>query len=297
MAFEVARLLRRDTRLGDLRADDTITHGMRLNDNMRLITFDPLRTLDMPDSIYVKPDRWTGHMDLIREADFLLFPEYWQAKILHFGFKKRIFPSISTYLIGHDKVEMTRMVQMMWPQNLPETIILPNCDSAGETILERFDFPFVAKSARASMGTGVWLIRDKQEWTHYTRHHDLLYVQEYLPIERDLRVVVIGRQVVTAYWRHRPEDGFHTNVARGGRIDPSQVPSGAVALVAEMATALQIDHAGFDIAEVDGQFFFFEFNRLFGTDGLRRQGIHTGRLIYAYLSTELPHPHFPPKAA
>lgn len=264
---------------------------------MRLVSFDPLRTIDIPDTIYVKPERWTDHRDLIQQADFLLFPEYWQVNGLCFGLRKRIFPSISTYLIGHDKVEMTRVVQLLWPHCMPDTLILPNSPISWEVALDRFDFPFVAKAVRASMGMGVWLIRDKSQWASYAREQDLLYVQEYLPIDRDLRVVVIGRKVISAYWRCRPDEGFHTNVARGGHIDPTGIPPQAVAFVEQMVHTLQIDHAGFDIAEVDGRFYFFEFNRLFGTDGLHRQGIRTAPLIHDYLSSQLTCPGSPPKAA
>jgi ribosomal protein S6--L-glutamate ligase len=93
--------------------------------------------------------------------------------------------------------------------------------------------------------------------------------------------------VVAGYWRRHAAGAFHSNVTKGGHVDPSHVPEGAVALVEEMALGLDIDHAGFDIAQVDGRFYFFEFNRLLGTAGLKKMGISSGSLINAYLRSEI----------
>ena len=47
---------------------------------------------------------------------------------------------------------------------------------------------------------------------------DVAYIQTYLPIDRDIRVVVIGDKVVHSYWRVAPKGEFRTNVATGGHI-------------------------------------------------------------------------------
>ena len=253
---------------------------------MKLISFDAMRTFGIPESVYMKPENAPLRLETIRKADFLLFAPYWQANMFYYGLGKPLFPSIGTYHIGHNKIEMTRMMQLLWPRNVPETCILGNCEQAHAWILERFGFPFVAKAVKESMGNGVWLIKDIRDWRRYADTQDVLYVQEYLPIDRDLRLVVIGRRVVAGYWRCSAPGGFYTNVARGGQIETGHVPEAAVALVEEMACQLDIDHAGFDIAVVDDRLYFFEFNRLFGTAGLKKLGISTGRLIYDYLNSK-----------
>ena len=117
-------------------------------------------------------------------------------------------------------------------------------------------------------------------------------MQEYLPIHRDLRVVWVGNKVVTAYWREQG-DGFHFNVARGGVMNFDVVPPAALELVNEVATALGIDHAGFDVAVVAGHCYLLEFNVLFGLDGLNRQGIRVGDYVTRYLNVEDDHPTKP----
>lgn len=254
---------------------------------MKLISFDMMRTCGISGIAYVKPEHAHMHIQKILQADWLLFPPYWQVNALYYGLKKPVFPSISTYHIGHDKIEMTRVVQLLWSRHMPETFILDNSAGSRAWVLNHFEFPFVAKTIKDSMGNGVWLIEDFKGWQSYAATHKVLYVQEYLPIDRDLRLVVIGRRVVAGYWRRHAAGAFHSNIARDGFVDPSNVPEGAVALVEEMALRLDIDHAGFDIAQVGDHYYFFEFNRLFGTAGLKKMGITTGSLIDAYLRSAI----------
>jgi hypothetical protein len=110
----------------------------------------------------------------------------------------------------------------------------------------------------------------------------VLYAQEYLSMSEDLRVVWLGNRVLTAYWR-RGGDGFRRNVARGATLDDVGIPSEALELVATLAGALGIDHAGFDIAWVDGHPYLLELNVLFGNAGIREAGIDMAGVILAYL--------------
>ncbi|MDX1399304.1 MAG: hypothetical protein R3204_12320, partial [Oceanospirillum sp.] len=90
---------------------------------MKLISFDALRTLNFPSANYIKPDSYLRHDADIEAADWLLFPEYWQLNVLHYAYKKRIFPSPASYALGHDKVEMTRAFMAVTPEHVPFTLI------------------------------------------------------------------------------------------------------------------------------------------------------------------------------
>ncbi|MBI3774719.1 MAG: ATP-grasp domain-containing protein [Gammaproteobacteria bacterium] len=250
---------------------------------MRLISFDALRTLEMPGVINVKPEDWLRRKDEILSADVLLFPGYWQVNALVYAWRRRIFPSINTYHLGHDKIEMTRAFEAVCPAHVPFTRILPSTPAALEQMLDEFSFPCVAKVVRSSMGQGVILIESQAQLREYAHANEILYIQERLPIHRDLRVVVIGGQVVTAYWRVAQDGRFHNNVAQGGAVSFEDVPDGALRLVERVAKELGVDHAGFDIAEVDGHFYLFEFNVRFGTEALNKRGIRLGALILDYL--------------
>jgi len=252
---------------------------------MRLVSFDVYRALGIPGVQIIKPEHYLRKLNEIRDADCLLFPEYWQINSLLYGLNKRIFPSPASYHLGHDKIEQTRALLTVAPQHVPHTEILPASDSVKEHILDCFDFPFVAKKARSSMGNGVYLIESHQDLQRYVQNNEVLYVQEYLPIHRDLRVVWVGNQVLTAYWREHG-NGFHFNVARGGVINYDLIPPAATALVTHVATSLGIDHAGFDIAIVGNHCYILEFNIMFGLEGLNRQGIRYGEHILRYIEDD-----------
>jgi ribosomal protein S6--L-glutamate ligase len=237
---------------------------------MNLISFNVFRTLGFPDIQVIKPEHFFQHKEAIQNADWVLFPEYWQLNALLYGLNARIFPSESSYRIGHDKVEMTRAFQTVAAANTPLTLIEPNGPLQQEQLWDLMILPFVAKKPKSSMGEGVWLIKNRADWRTYCDQADVLYVQEYLPIDRDLRIVVIGDSVITAYWRHQADQGFYNNVARGGWVEYGDVPESATALALSVARDLGVNHAGFDIAMVGDHPYLLEFNRLFGNQGLNK---------------------------
>lgn len=254
---------------------------------MQLISFDPFRTLGFPDTRVLKPEHFFRHQDDLRQADWVLYPGYWQLNALLYGLKCRIFPSEASYRIGHDKVEMTRAFEVVAPAHTPLTLIEPNGPIQQEQLWDLMTLPFVAKHPKASMGEGVFLIQDRADWQRYCASAEVLYVQEYLPIDRDIRIVIVGDKVVSAYWRRQADQGFYNNVARGGWVSYDAVPPEAVELALQVARDLDVNHAGFDIAWVGGHPYLLEFNRLFGNQGLAG-GSELKDAILSYLCSQQP---------
>ena len=251
---------------------------------MPLITFDACRTLNFTDAEYLKPELMNHHLDRLIAADGILFPQYWQINALLYGLKKRIFPSPASYYIGHDKIEMTRCFQVLSPDNVPWTLIDANTPVAAERVWEQMPLPFVAKIPKSSMGNGVFLIENQADWQRYLAQTTVIYAQEYLPIDRDLRIVWVGDQIVGGYWRIQAEQGFYNNVAKGGQVETGILPPEACALVEKLALGLGIDHGGFDIAMVGHHPYIFEFNRIFGNQGLKGMQHRIDDAIRHYLA-------------
>ena len=264
---------------------------------MHLISFNVFRTLGIPDVTVLKPDQMFSQKKLIEQADWVLFPEYWQLNPLLFACNSRIFPSVASYRIGHDKIEMTRTLMLMAGQHLPETHIAANTETEAERLWEMLPTPFVAKLPKSSQGDGVWLIEDRRDWQKYCTHSPVLYIQEYLPITRDLRVIVIGNEVVAAYWRQGA--GFHNNLSRGAIIIEDDIPRQCIDLVLTLSQQLSINHAGWDLAVFDGHIYILEFNRLFGNRGIPGGGKTITNAIINYLASvdepEWPKPTVPAK--
>jgi ribosomal protein S6--L-glutamate ligase len=262
---------------------------------MAWISFDVFRTLGFNDTLQLKPEQIFKHKEDITSADWVLYPEYWQLNALIYGLKAKVFPSQASYLLGHNKIEMTRAFEMVAPANIPQTEIRANTPGNADELWELMLHPFVAKLPKASQGSGVWLIQTRADWQAYLERTDILYVQEYLPINRDIRVVIISDQVVCAYWRLQSDQGFYNNVAKGGVIDQSPVPAQAINLALHLATSLSIDHGGFDIAMVGDHPYVFEFNRLFGNQGIEGgdQKIREAIIDYLHRKHEPTQPNFP----
>ncbi len=235
---------------------------------MAWVSFDLFRTLGFPDTLNLKADQLFQRKHEISTADWVLFPPYWQLNSLVYGLNAKVFPSEASYRLGHNKVEMTRAFELVAPANTPLTLIAANTEAEAARLWEIMTPPFVAKQPKASMGEGVWLIENAADWRAYLQKTDTLYVQEYLPIDRDIRVVIVGDQVLAAYWRKQAPRGFYNNVAKGGEVDYSPVPAQAVELALHLARSLKINHAGFDIAMVGEHPYVLEFNRLFGNQGI-----------------------------
>ncbi|WP_133010822.1 ATP-grasp domain-containing protein [Marinomonas flavescens] len=235
---------------------------------MNIISFDALRTLHLPNVRYIKPESMYEHLEEIKQADWLLFPQYWQLTALIHGLKKRIFPSLASYMIGHDKIEMTRTFRTIVPNQHPYTIITANTPYEAENIWDTMSSPFVAKIPKSSMGNGVFLIETIGQWREYLAKTDVLYVQEYLPIDRDIRIIWVGNKIVSGYWRLQSDNGFHNNVSQGGQVEVALIPKEAQELVTYIAQSLDINHAGFDIAMLGAVPYVIEINRIFGNQGI-----------------------------
>ncbi len=252
----------------------------------RWLSFDALQTYDLPGVRSIKAERWLEERDAIERAEWVFFPPTWQVNALEYGFRKRVFPSPACLRLGSDKVEMTRAFAAVCPGHVPHTEILPATDASVRRVSDTMDFPVVVKEPRSSMGRGVHLVESEGELRRLSGELPMLYVQERLPIDREARVVIVGRDCLGAYWKVAREGWFHNNVARFGAIDDqSPVPDAVIELVVDVARKLGVDHAGFDVAVVGDHPYLLELNVRFGDRGLRQQGLRTGPAILAYLES------------
>lgn len=262
----------------------------------RLVTFDAMRAAGVSGVRYVKPDESFVRDGLVREADWVLFPQTWQVNTLVYALGKRIFPSPASYHLGYDKIEMTRAIRAIAGEHVPETLILAPGASGMQQIIDTLGFPVVIKEPRNARGEGVFRVDDRATLRRLSERVAILYAQEFLEMERDLRVVWVGDRVVAAYWREGG-DGFHHNVAAGATLSFDGIPAQALSLVERIARALGLNYAGFDIAVVDGWCYVLEFNLFFGNDGLNARGVRLGPGIRSWLERQAsPDDDAPPPA-
>ena len=222
--------------------------------------------------------------DLIRKAEKIYYPTTFYADLFD-AMGKATFPSYHTYKCVQDKIKQTAMFDLL---NLPHPrtrVFYGNRQK--KSIPDHFSFPFIAKIPRGSaLGMGVYLIHNQKELRNYLELKSPAYVQEYLPIDRDIRVVVIGSRIVHAYWRIAPADEFRSNVAVGGRISLEPVPREARDLALQVARSCRWDDVGIDICEHKGRFYVLEANMKYGRQGFRDAGLDYDQLMESMIENE-----------
>lgn len=213
---------------------------------------------------------------LIKKAEKIYYPTSFYADLFDAAGKKT-FPSYHTYKCAQDKIRQTALFHLLGIPH-PRTKIFYGSRQC--RIPDHFSFPFVAKIPRGSaMGRGVFLIRNSAELSAYCRVTRIGYIQEYLPLNEDIRVVVIGEKPVLAYRRVPKPGEFRTNVAAGAGICFDAVPQQAVDLAVRTARECGWDDTGIDICEHKGSFYVLEANMKYGREGFRKAGIDYIRLM------------------
>jgi len=104
----------------------------------------------------------------------------------------------------------------------PETVLIAHKEGAREAFEKlEADFPIILKTSNGSRGVGVVWIESLKSLEAITQllyreneYIDLI-LQEYIPIEYDVRVIVVEGDVVGAMKRPVPKGDFRSNVAQG----------------------------------------------------------------------------------
>ncbi len=188
-----------------------------------------------------------------------------------------VFPRNYYHFIG-DKIAQTDLFYLLGISH-PRTGIYYGRDRFA-AIESDFSYPFVAKTPiGSSQGEGVFLVRCPEELSQYLRTHNPAYIQEYLPIERDLRVVAIDGNLVHAYWRIHAEGDFRNNVSRGGTVSFEDIPAEALDFAMDAARRCGFDEVGLDICEHAGKYYVLEANMVFGQEGFRKKDLDIHEII------------------
>ena len=141
---------------------------------------------------------------------------------------------------------------------MPKTIIAPKVYSnftiqhSGyyEQVLETLHLPMIIKEAHGSFGMKVYLIETKKQFFDKVEElNGKEYVfQEYIESSRgrDIRVNVVGGQVVACMHRHSDTD-FRANITNGGTASPINLTERQKEVAILAAEALNAEFAGVDL--------------------------------------------------
>ncbi|UCE81845.1 MAG: ATP-grasp domain-containing protein [Deltaproteobacteria bacterium] len=215
-------------------------------------------------------------LELLRSAGTIYYPtSLYEDVFLSLG--KRVFPA-NYYRYMGDKIKQTELFTLLDIPH-PHTRIYGSRQETHQ-IPTDFPFPFIAKIPRgSSKGRGVFLIRTQRDLQSYLKRCSPAYIQEYLPIDRDLRIVLVGAKVVHAYWRIARPGEFRTNVSLGGRISLRDIPSTALRLAERVARLCKFDEVGLDLCNCNGEYLVLEANMVYGLKGFAAAGLDIYQLL------------------
>ncbi|RLG30519.1 tetrahydromethanopterin:alpha-L-glutamate ligase [Methanosarcinales archaeon] len=157
---------------------------------------------------------------------------------------------------------------------VPETVVTSDVDVAMDT-LDRWGGA-VTKPIFGYKGIGIRRFQSGSDLYDSNRksigeilsERGVLYLQEYIPIERDIRAFVVGDHVAGAIYRYA-QNGWITNLSQGGTPEWCVLNSEQEEVVILASKVIGTAFAGVDIAETDDGFLILEVN-----------GTPSGRGIY-----------------
>ena len=206
-------------------------------------------------------------MDSVKkpEVDFVLF---WDKDIRLARYLEQLGYSVfnSSEAIGTcDDKSLTHLALMKERIRMPRTILAPmtyeNIGYTNFSFLERvadlLGFPMIVKECFGSFGQQVYLVKNYQQLKEMVlklRSKKLLF-QEYIATSfgRDLRLQVVGDQVIASMYRYSENGDFRANLTLGGNMKPHVPTQEQEALAVSCCRIIGLDFAGVDL--------------LFGKDG------------------------------
>ena len=184
---------------------------------------------------------------------------------------KRIFPSVETYLYADEKMKQTTLFNML---SIPHPRTRFYLQREFSRIEKDFAFPFIAKMPRASArGRGVFKISGPADLEQYLQKTKIAYIQEFIPHEKDLRVVLINYDPVLAYWRKRTTEDFRTNLYQGGAIDFNDIPRDIIPAAQKFARSCNFNDVGLDLLQYGGEWYLLEANMQYGREGFKKKNM------------------------
>lgn len=190
--------------------------------------------------------------------------------------RKKIFPTWEMYSSYDDKIEQLYLLDYY---NFPHpTTFVSYSYEETKNYIKYLKYPIVSKASDGAMGDNVRLIKtpnqlyshvekifsDKGLKTKYNGRNQqkYVYLQEYVPIEKDMRIITVGNKVELAFWRY--SKGWKKNISSGGKIDCNNIPGVAINLAIEVSKKLNMHWCAYDMIINNGQIQILEFSSVFG---------------------------------
>ena len=163
----------------------------------------------------------------------------------------RFVPSLDTQFSNKSKENVTRF---SWKYDLPipKTYVYYNRPNA-DKFLQKCEYPKIIKKSYGPSNYGGYFVhkvdsyKEAKELYIEKKYHPM-YFQDFVPMEADIRVMLIGHKPVCAFWRRAPEGEWLTNTSQGGSMDYMDVPKNVLDLAVKVSKAAKAEYWACDVA-------------------------------------------------
>ncbi|MBN2964584.1 hypothetical protein JWV37_07315 [Sulfurospirillum sp. T05] len=208
----------------------------------------------------------------------------------------RFVPSLDTQFSNKSKENVTRFA---WKYKIPvpKTRIFYNPEE-GEAFLKKAHYPKIIKKSYGPSNYGGYFVHKVDSFNEATalfkaKKYYPMYIQDFIPMEADIRVMLIGHKPVCAFWRRPPEGKWLTNTSQGGSMDYHDVPKKVLDLAVRVSKAAKAEYWACDVAYgKDGKVRILECATAFAAFPYIRDWIGQ-YLMWKFSDGRFPKPHIP----
>lgn len=174
----------------------------------------------------------------------------------------RFLPSVDTQFSNKSKENVTQFC-LKYNLPIPKTDIFYEKDKA-DAFLQKAQYPKIIKKSYGPSNYGGYFVHKVDSYDEAKKLLDKkkyypVYVQKFVPMQADIRVMLIGHKPVCAFWRRPPEGEWLTNTSQGGSMDYIDVPQRALRIAVRASKAANAEYWACDIAlGKDGKFRILE---------------------------------------
>ncbi|CAA6822088.1 MAG: Ribosomal protein S6 glutaminyl transferase [uncultured Sulfurovum sp.] len=208
----------------------------------------------------------------------------------------QFIPSMDTQFSNKSKENVTRFA---WKYDIPipKTYIYYDKDKA-DNFIEETQYPKIIKKSYGPSNYGGYFVHkvdskeEASDLLNQKKYHPA-YFQDFVPMEADVRVMLIGHKPVCAFWRRPPEGEWLTNTSQGGSMDYMDVPKELLDLAVQVSKSANAEYWACDVAVgEDGKYRILECATAFAAFPYIRDWIGQ-YLMHKFSNGRFPLPNIP----
>ncbi|MGF1735900.1 ATP-grasp domain-containing protein [Photobacterium satsumensis] len=163
----------------------------------------------------------------------------------------RFLPSLDSQFSNKSKENVTHFCEK-YDLPIPRTRIFYEVEQALD-FLTHTEYPKIVKRSYGPSNYGGYFVHKVDSAEEALRlfsekRYYPAYIQDFVPMKADIRVMLVGHQPVCAFWRRPPEGEWLTNTSQGGSMDYQAVPEQVLELAVKASKAANAEYWACDIA-------------------------------------------------